>query len=539
MRRAQRRFVRLVDDYRLFAFLARRQFGKTTTFARVALKKMMKQRDHSVIFGSAKLNLSREIVRKEAEILQAAIREAAALSTAADADRLQVVDSTTQRRPDHLTNDDFADLFEAQRLEFRFFHTRTSYSRTKVVALRPDTVGETGDLMCDEIGRINNWREVWEAVSPIISSNPGFRLLLSTTVPPDDSHYSFEQLAPPVDAVFTPNPDGNLYVSEMGITVFRVDAWDAYLDNVPLYDQTTGEPLTPEESRKREHDRDAWDRNYGLVFVVGGSSACGLLQLQTAQQRGVGACAYINVETDSDMEAAGRVLATRLGPGIVTVGADLATTTKGTSNPTAVAFDERASLDHIFRLIVTWKTADPKVARLRIRRLVEAVAARTSGGRAKSLAVDATNERYFAADLRDHLRDLLPVRLVVGSETIQLPGQESPINLKQHTGSVFVGELDDNHLWLPPERYIRDDFRLVRKERGILVCTPDVDGKHGDTFDACKLAVYAGTVSGPAEASAAPVGSMSGPASKAPRKFPPRPDHNSDHRITGRGPAML
>jgi len=73
--------MRLVDDYRVVAFLARRQYGKTTTFAKIALKKMMKQRDHTVIFGSAKLGLSREIVRKEAQILQAAIGQAVQQAT--------------------------------------------------------------------------------------------------------------------------------------------------------------------------------------------------------------------------------------------------------------------------------------------------------------------------------------------------------------------------------------------------------------------------------------------------------------------------
>ena len=66
MRSGQRRLFQLVEQYRLLGFIARRQYGKTTTCANIALMKMMKHRDHTVIFGSAKLNLSREIVRKEA-----------------------------------------------------------------------------------------------------------------------------------------------------------------------------------------------------------------------------------------------------------------------------------------------------------------------------------------------------------------------------------------------------------------------------------------------------------------------------------------
>ena len=168
LRRGQKRFIQLTSTHRLICFLARRQYGKTTLFAALAVLKMLQRRDHTIIFGSAKLNLSREIVRKEAAIIQAAIA-----SASAPASPLLVYDAATNRAPDKtLSPDDFAELFEAQRLEFRIYHTRTSYSRTKVIALRPDAVGETGDLMCDEIGRINNWQDVWEAVEPIVAPAP-------------------------------------------------------------------------------------------------------------------------------------------------------------------------------------------------------------------------------------------------------------------------------------------------------------------------------------------------------------------------------
>jgi len=488
MRAGQRRFLRLVDAYRLVAFLARRQYGKTTTFAKIALKKMMKNRNHTVIFGSAKISLSREIVRSEAFILQSAIEEAIAQ---AEAGALRVVDSETNTTPDVLSADDFAELFEAQRLEFRWYHTRSSYSRTKVVALRADTVGETGDLMCDEIGRVKGWRETWEAVSPIIASNPTFRCTLSTTVPPDDTHYSFEQLVPPVGTEFEPNPEGTLYTSDMGIKVLRVDAWDAYADDVPLYNMTTGEAETPEENRAAESDKDAWDRNYGLKFIVGGTAACGLVQLACAQERGIGKCAHIEVRSDADMDRAIAYLLEHIGPGRAGIGYDVATTEKQTSNPASVAVLEEDSLDYLARLIVTWKTADPAVAEERVKRIVQAVERRRAGGRARALAIDATNERYFASRLQRTLRTEIPVHLVVGSETVDVPGYEEPMTMKHYLGNLLVGTLDDNHLTLPPDRYIKEDIRLVKRERGGFVCTPDNQGRHGDTFDAVKLALKA------------------------------------------------
>jgi hypothetical protein len=520
MRAGQRQFFRLVDDYRLIAFLARRQYGKTTTFARIALKKMMKTKRHTVIFGSAKINLSREIVRAEAFIIQTAITEA---SSAA----LRIFDANTGKAPDKtLSTDDFAELFEAQRLEFRYYHDRTNYSRTKVVALTPDAVGETGDLMCDEIGRVRNWREVWEAVSPIIASNPAFRLTLATTIPPDDTHFSYEQLVPPVGTEFTPNAQGNLYESEMGIMVQRVDAWDAFADGVPVYDMKTGDPLDPDESRRREHDKDAWDRNYGLKFVVGGSSACGLMQLEVAQRRGVGTCAFFKIETDTEMQVALQWVTDNLSAKPVGIGIDPATTTKQKSNPTAVALVEDHVTEEIVRAIFVWKTADPKQADERIDLIVAAVAARKSGGgRARGMCIDATNERYWASATRDRLTADLPVELIVGSEAHDEPGMER-MTMKQFLGNRLTGSLDDNKLTLPPDRYVREDFRLVKKDRGQLVCEPDIDGKHGDTFDAVKLASYALDAGGPAEASAAQVGSFA-THSRKPEGFW-KADHSSD-----------
>lgn len=498
--------MQATDQYRIVAFLARRQFGKTTTFARIALRKMMKQRNHTVVFGSAKLNLSREVVRKESEIIEAAIA-AAIEETASLATRLKVADADKAKIPDKLTSADFAEIFEAQRLEFRYFHTAASYSRTKVVALRPDSVGETGDLMCDELRAIQNWREVWEAVKPIIAANPLYRCTLSTTIPTDDTHYAYGQLMPGPGVEFVPSPDGTLYESQAGIMVLRVDAWDAYADGVPLYDDKTGDPLSPDESRARDHDKDAWDRNYGCRFIAGGSAACGLTQINVAQRRGVGKCLYIHIDTDSDLDTALGFLVSHLGPGPIGLGVDLATTTKGKSNPTSLAVAEQSAVEYIVPSILTWKTADPRISTERIRRCVQAVAHRPAGGRARALSIDATNERYFATTLADELAAEIPVNLVVGSERHEEPGYE-PMTTKQWTGSRLISILDDNHLTLPPERYVRDDWRLVRKERGLLVCDPDVDGKHGDTFDAVKLAVDALENGGPVEALAVNTGSF-------------------------------
>ncbi|MBQ6339242.1 MAG: hypothetical protein IJI36_08865, partial [Kiritimatiellae bacterium] len=139
MRSGQRRLFQLVEQYRLLGFIARRQYGKTTTCANIALRNMMKHRDHTVIFGSAKLNLSREIVRKEAAVFEKAIAEAMRRlekekeeaernGEKLDVGEIKLADDKTGRSVSGLTHDDFADLFEHSRLEFRYYHTRSSYS---------------------------------------------------------------------------------------------------------------------------------------------------------------------------------------------------------------------------------------------------------------------------------------------------------------------------------------------------------------------------------------------------------------------------
>lgn len=474
MRSGQRRLFKLVDEYRTIAFVARRQYGKTTTFGNIALKKMMKTKNHTVIFGSAKLNLSREIVRKEASVIERAISEAI---RRLNAGQLMVADAQTGKIPDALTHDDFAELFEASRLEFRYYHSKTCYSRTKVVALRDDTVGETGDLMADEVGRIKAWREVYEAIKPIISSNPQFRLLLSTTPPPDDSHYSFEQLCPPPGTIFVPNPEGNVYESVRGMTVLRVDAHDAFLDGVPIYDDKTGEPLSPEESRKRDPDKEAHDRNYGCVFVTGGTAAVSLLTIMESQARGMeDGCVY----AEDDLPANWRSLFTEGDP--VGIGADPATTEGEKSNPFGICVTQRSKGRWKARLIISLKSADPRKPKAILRELASL--------RPLAAALDATSERYWCAEVQQELAGLCPVMLIVNSEKCEYLGE--PMLFKAYLGNLAVNTLTDEQVSLPARREVKDDFRLVKRYKGGFDNELDsLTGRHGDLFDAFKLSLHA------------------------------------------------
>ncbi|ODU24544.1 MAG: hypothetical protein ABS95_01765 [Verrucomicrobia bacterium SCN 57-15] len=486
IRAGQQEFERGVMRHRIAGLLARRQYGKTTLAARIALRKMLMKAGHTVIFGSVKIDLGREIVRKEAEALQTVIRNFASK----DAAMLQLTDDHGKALPKVISADDFAELYEAQRLEFRLYHSKSVYSRTKVVALTPAAVGETGDLILDEVGRVKNFREVWEAVKPIIASQPQFRCVLTTTPPPDDAHYSFELLAPPLEAKFPVSPTGNWYRSELGVHVLRIDAWDAYADGVTLFDDDTGAPISPDDARAREHDKDAWDRNYGVRFVLGGTAAVGLIPLDSAQRRGIGQCACIVIQDELDFDRALSFLREKLGSSPVGIGVDLATTEKEHSNPTAATVMERIGNDYVGRVTFVWKTRDPALAVERLRKIVEVTNARPEGGRARRMAIDATSERYFAVQLQREFAPLVPVELVISSETVETPGGEK-MTKKQMLGAKWVSVIDDNRAILPPERYLREDFRRVRKDRGTFACEIGPGGEHGDTFDSHKLAMHA------------------------------------------------
>lgn len=491
-RAGQREFERGVERHRVTGYLCRRQYGKTTTAGRIGLKKMMRTPGHTVVFGSVKLDLGREIVRKES----AALRQTIALLMAqasAGKTLLDVVDGTGGKSVAALGADDFAELYEATRLELRLYHDRTTYSRTKVVALTADAVGETGDLILDEVGRVKNFRGVWEAVSPIIASNPAFRCLLTTTPPPDDAHYSFELLAPPIGTPLPVNPAGNWYRSELGVWVLRVDAWDAAADGVPLYDDDTGAPVTPDESRLAASDKDSWDRNYGVKFVLGGSAAVGLLQLDAAQRRGClpeSRCGCFLIDREPAFADALAFLRAHLRSGAVGLGVDWATTEKTASNPTALTVMEQRGADHVGVATFVWKTRDPDLALARVRAVVEAVAARPQGGRARRLCQDASSEKYHCANVAKALRGLVPVADIVAGETVERPGAE-PITLKALLGNQLVGVIDDNHATLAPDRYLKNDFRLVRRDRGSFTTELGPNGEHGDTFDSHKLALHA------------------------------------------------
>ena len=493
LRAYQEKGLELAILNRSLIWLWSRQDGKTTCQSELSLYEMMKHPGRTIVFATATLLLGREIILKDSDALQSALIEMRRDAAEQKMDlQIQDHDKPGKNLTGKITGDDFAELFEAKRLEFWLYHDRNTFSRTIVIAPNVATArGWTGTVMLDEIGHIPDLRDLMTAIKPIMQTNPAFRLIMSGTPPEDDTHFSFELFQPPIGMEFKPDPAGNVFENEVGIPVHRVDLWDAMLAGKKIFHPINGTEISAAEDRKLDADRDGWDRNHALTLKAGGTAACGLLLLDDAQRRGVGKCLCIQIENDQDMDVALAFLRSHLGAGKVGIGVDIATTTKGTSNPTSVTVTEKDGSDKLQRLVCIWKTWDPDLANERIGAIVDCVNQRPAGGRARRLATDGTNERYYAISLRRFLGGRVPVEIVVMSEGIELPGNNKPLNLKTHLSNRYVGELEDNHWTCPPERYFREDHRLVKKDRGAFVCEPDSQGRHGDTFSSGMLADWA------------------------------------------------
>ena len=471
-------------------WLWRRQAGKTTNLAWLALRFMAENPGILVTFASASLLVGREMLLKEAHLFYQILE---AWRTDAEEKQFKV-----ESNIDGLKEDDFLEIFEAGKMEVKLWHDRTRYSRTKIIAPNPATArGYTGFVMIDEIGFIQMLKELYEAMEPIASRNPDFRVLMATTPPEDDGHYSYDLTAPEPETVFNHSASGNWYTSQAGIPVHRVDAWDADLAGVKLYDRLTRQPISPEDHRKQALDRDAWDRNYGLKFLRGGISAVSLQSLGSAMERGRTQCIFAEGDFPIEWQSL-------IGEGPVTVGLDPATTENERSNPTGLCIMERVGTEFIARLVLRFKTEDPYVSRAMIK---EALQIRP-GKRAKRLVIDATSERFFAAEIRREMSPICPVELVVSSEKTEYMGQE--MSVKSYLGNLLVNAFDDNEMCVPDSRPLKDDIRSVVKNKGSFENIVDSSGNHGDCFDAMKLALH-GLIrgySGSAEAHAAGVGSL-------------------------------
>ncbi len=461
--------------YGIFILLWRRQTGKTEVISTWALQTMLAKPGETVILASASLNVGGEVALRAAGVFWNVLSRLRERFKSLEAAAIE-----EGQEPKILA--DFEDLkaaFVGGKLEVRFTHPDGRVSRLKVLAPNPATArGFSGTVFLDEIGFIPDFRALWDAVEPITSSDPTFRLIMCTTPPSDASHYSHELIVPPAGLEFEKVvPEGVWYRSEAGIMVHRVDAWDADAAGAKLYHPETREPLTTDEHRALALDKEAWDRNYGLRLASTGTSAIALNVLNHAQTRDEAKrCLFF----DGELPANWRELLGEIREP-VTVGFDVSTTEKNASNPSSITITEKDGTDYLARLIFRWKTNDPKVSTGYVRDIVTTL-------KTRRLVIDATNERFYARQVRDELARHCPVELVVSSENITVGTVEMPV--KTYLGNLVVNALNDVQLALPPAREVRQDFRLVRKVRGRFDNEVDGSGNHGDTFDSTKLSLH-------------------------------------------------
>lgn len=272
---------------RILFMLWRRQFGKSFLLGGKATSRMMTMKNHSVFVISASILMGQENILKEIavwNILLDHYRKVAEKNG-------QLLTSNI----DGLGIDDIAAIFEASKLETKIWHSKTVYSRTRVVAPNPQTArGFSGDVFGDEIGFWPDFDGVFDAVEPIISRNPNWLMWMATTPPKDDTHTVYD-LLDPGQVKFTANARGNWFETESGYPVHRLDAYDGELAGLPMFHPRTGVPVSVDEARRLALNKVNFDRNYKLAFTASGGSAIPLHLIRQAQAKGAGQCVGIDI----------------------------------------------------------------------------------------------------------------------------------------------------------------------------------------------------------------------------------------------------
>lgn len=197
--------------------------------------------------------------------------------------------------------------------------------------------------------------------------------------------------------------------------------------------------------------------------------------------------------------------------GKIGMGLDVATTEKAKSNPSALAVADQVGVDYFIRLLIRWKTADPAITEAIVWHVIAQLA--SVNCRARRLCIDATSEKFFATNLRKALAGILAVELVVSSEATQYLSE--PMSFKVYMGNLYINTIDDGRLALPDEKWVSNDARQVKRDKGTFLADIDEEGNHADAFDACKLSLHSliGKSGGPAEASIPQLNSFGTPQS--------------------------
>jgi hypothetical protein len=503
-------FLKAVRKVRKIIAYRARRCRKSTNLGDVSFDVISKESGKMVIAASASLLLGKELVGvtlTSAEQAMVVANESAAMrgvfesGAAKNNLNFKVADSEKDKVLAGLTPEDFAELYRSSRMELRLYFDKSAYSRVQVIAPNPATARSwRAAVVRDEAGFTPAAfeQELRNATDPMMRDTPDLDIIYASNLPSNDKHPFFEDTIPreitaeTEDAQFPANPKGHLYIGQTGVLVHRVALKDAYAAGHLLYDDE-GRPMSYEQCRNSPDFKSGWDPTYALNHIAGGAAAIDLLALITSQQRGIGQCAFVYVECEDAAQRACRLLADLLQNGPVGIGWDVASTTGETSNPSSITVTEMLGGMRYARLVMVFKQRKGVVARQWARDIIATVRSRPSGGPARRLCIDGSNERLFAQETMDALALMIPVQIVLGGASVGPlpPGYQDAVNYKTYLGDLYCATINDNKAALPPDTYIKTDHRLPVKDGGRYLCTPDSDGRHGDTFDSGKLAEYA------------------------------------------------
>lgn len=470
-----------------------RQGRKTSTLAEQALSEMMERPNHLVTFASASLAIGSEMIEKEARTFHALL--AGQRAKAADLNfRLAAVETRDVRGesgnelPEDLPWEDLASIIERNRFQLKMWHSNTVCSRTNIIAAVIATCRSwSGSVKFDEIAFVKDLETLLAEFEPFMSTDPAFTFVMATTPPPDFGHFAYELLSEENGREEWPlNPKGNWYQNKLGLWVHRVTIDDAALAGRQCYDADTGALQTVDENRMQSLNRDGWDRSNRLLRPKTGTSMISPLAVDLAMSKGRN---YLAIEGDlqsGDMEKLLKLLKD-IGPGTVTLGNDLATTEKKKSNPTALALCVKRGMMNHFPLIWWWKTAKPEESRRRITGLLQVL--KDNGIKVRGMGVDASNERFFATDLRNLVRKLFKilVRLVMKGSRAKYKGEE--MTMGAYLGNLTANAFEDGFVACPNNRYLANDFARKKKDGDGFTATVGINGEHADTLDAIELAL--------------------------------------------------
>lgn len=515
-RKYEQAAIGAIREVRQIALYWARRCRKSTTLGAIGFDEMSREPGRMVIAASASLLLGKELVgvtlsaAEQAMIVaneSAAVREVFVAGAGEKKLDFKVADSTKDKVLTGLTPDDFAELYQSSRMELRLYFDKSAFSRLQVIAPNPATARSWRALVLrDEAGFTNaNFEmELRNATDPMMRDTPDLKMIYASNLSSNDRHPYFETTMPRAitaeteDEQFPANPLGHFYYGQHGILVHRVALKDAYAAGHKLFDDS-GAAMSYEQCRTFPQFKSGWDPTYALNHKSGGAAAIDLIALLSAQRRGVGQCNFVFVENEGDFRRAADLLRATLTTGPVGIGFDTASTTGETSNPSSITVTENMGGERFQRLVCVFKTKKRVIACDYLRRLVQTVAQRENGGRARRLCIDASNERLAAEETKDALTGDIPVELILGGAGVDpLPaGYREPINYKTFLGDLYCAAVNDGRTVLPPDDYLKADHRLPTKDQGRYLCMPDADGKHGDTFDSGKLAEYALFTGGP------------------------------------------